>query len=287
VASEARAGLAVGEVARRVGVDASTLRSWERRYGVAPSARTAGGHRRYTTEDIAALQQIRRLVESGIATSTAAVAAQETAPTGSQRGTSAAARWVSAAENLDAHGCTRAAQQLLTQSGAMPAWTDVFAPWLRGIGERWGGTGTGVECEHVASDSAQHALILHAARQFRIITRIGLLAAAAPGEQHVLPLHALAAAVAERKIAGTVLGALPEIALQDAIAQCRPSVVAVWSQDRDTADAALVRRLTRQAPAVIAAGPGWTRRRLPDEVIAVDDYADAVATVGALAGTAA
>src|SRR5690348_7457435 len=48
-------GWPVAHVAARVGVSISTLRSWERRYGLGPSGRTEGGHRRYTTDDIAAM----------------------------------------------------------------------------------------------------------------------------------------------------------------------------------------------------------------------------------------
>jgi len=50
----------VGEVARVVGISASTLRSWERQ-GLLDTARTASGHRRFSTADIARLRRIRDL----------------------------------------------------------------------------------------------------------------------------------------------------------------------------------------------------------------------------------
>src|SRR4051794_29387468 len=53
----APAGLPVTAAARRLGLAASTLRSWERRYGLGPSLRTLGGHRRYSAGDLVALQQ--------------------------------------------------------------------------------------------------------------------------------------------------------------------------------------------------------------------------------------
>ena len=40
----------VGVVADWLGIPASTLRTWERRYGLGPSERTRGGHRRYTEQ---------------------------------------------------------------------------------------------------------------------------------------------------------------------------------------------------------------------------------------------
>src|SRR3954447_23880652 len=68
----APAGLPVTAAARRLGVSASTLRSWERRYGLGPSLRTPGGHRRYSATDLAALQRLQQLIAAGRATATAA-----------------------------------------------------------------------------------------------------------------------------------------------------------------------------------------------------------------------
>ncbi|QAY64486.1 MerR family transcriptional regulator [Xylanimonas allomyrinae] len=68
-------GLAVAAVARRLGVAPATLRTWDRRYGLGPSGRTAGSHRRYTPEDVARLMVMRRLTLEGVAPVDAARAA--------------------------------------------------------------------------------------------------------------------------------------------------------------------------------------------------------------------
>lgn len=68
-------GLAVAAVARRLGVAPATLRTWDRRYGLGPSGRTAGSHRRYTPEDVARLLVMRRLTLDGVAPVDAARAA--------------------------------------------------------------------------------------------------------------------------------------------------------------------------------------------------------------------
>ncbi|NNU26849.1 MerR family transcriptional regulator [Isoptericola sediminis] len=70
-------GLAVAAVARRLGVAPATLRTWDRRYGLGPSDRTAGSHRRYTPEDVARLLVMRRLTLEGVAPVDAAQAALE------------------------------------------------------------------------------------------------------------------------------------------------------------------------------------------------------------------
>lgn len=58
-------GLSIGELARRTGMPAATLRSWEDRYGFPDPQRQAGGHRRYAEADIALIEQVLRLRESG------------------------------------------------------------------------------------------------------------------------------------------------------------------------------------------------------------------------------
>uniref|UniRef100_UPI00278C55D1 MerR family transcriptional regulator n=1 Tax=Streptomyces venezuelae TaxID=54571 RepID=UPI00278C55D1 len=68
-------GLTSGAVARRLGVAPTTLRSWDRRYGIGPAARESGRHRRWTPDDIAVLQEMCRLTASGVPPAEAARAA--------------------------------------------------------------------------------------------------------------------------------------------------------------------------------------------------------------------
>ncbi len=64
--------LTVAAVARRLGVAPSTLRTWDRRYGLGPSEHTAGSHRRYTGSDLARLVVMRRLILEGVPSAEAA-----------------------------------------------------------------------------------------------------------------------------------------------------------------------------------------------------------------------
>ncbi|MFC9279423.1 MerR family transcriptional regulator [Streptomyces collinus] len=72
----AEAGLTTGALARRLGVSPTTLRSWERRYGIGPAERAAGRHRRWTPRDVAMLETMCRLTSSGVAPAEAARAAR-------------------------------------------------------------------------------------------------------------------------------------------------------------------------------------------------------------------
>ncbi|OSZ55292.1 transcriptional regulator, partial [Streptomyces pharetrae CZA14] len=70
------AGLTTGAVARRLGVSPTTLRSWDRRYGIGPAARVDGRHRRWSPADVAMLETMCRLTSSGVPPAEAARAAK-------------------------------------------------------------------------------------------------------------------------------------------------------------------------------------------------------------------
>ena len=69
-------GLTVGEAAARIGLSASTLRSWDRRYSLAPSERSPGGHRRYSRLDVELLRRVHQLVITGETPARAALIAR-------------------------------------------------------------------------------------------------------------------------------------------------------------------------------------------------------------------
>lgn len=68
-------GFSVGAVARRLGVAPSTLRTWNRRYGIGAQEFSPGRHRRYTAQDITRLEHMQRLILRGAAPADAAQAA--------------------------------------------------------------------------------------------------------------------------------------------------------------------------------------------------------------------
>ncbi|MEU5098002.1 MerR family transcriptional regulator [Streptomyces sp. NPDC020996] len=76
------AGVTTGFLARRLGVSPTTLRSWDRRYGLGPAARADGRHRRWSPDDIAMVFEMCRLTAAGIPPAEAARAAKERAGAG-------------------------------------------------------------------------------------------------------------------------------------------------------------------------------------------------------------
>ncbi len=63
----AEGNLSVAAVARLLGLAPSTLRTWDRRYGLGASGHEAGSHRRYSPSDVARLMTMRRLIATGVA----------------------------------------------------------------------------------------------------------------------------------------------------------------------------------------------------------------------------
>jgi PAS domain S-box-containing protein len=71
----------IGELARRTGMEAGTLRAWERRFGLLEPTRTNGGQRQYSDADVARILNVRRLIDEGL---TVAAAAERVVTSGAE-----------------------------------------------------------------------------------------------------------------------------------------------------------------------------------------------------------
>jgi MerR family transcriptional regulator, light-induced transcriptional regulator len=308
----------VGAVAERLGVSTSTLRSWERRYGLGPTHRTGGNHRRYGPVDLQRVQLMARLTAAGIPAQAAAEsittmepdevarrlgsgggAAGEAAadvgapgdaaadgssvlgparvelPSGhatTDKGTVDAI--LSAAGELDAGGLVHLYRQTLRRLDFADAWSEVFAPSLRAIGQRWGEGSLGIESEHLASELLQGELRgVVRANRFRV-SGTPVLLGSADDEQHHLPLLAVEAELARHGVASLLLGPrVPVRALAKALDRARPPAIFIWAS---------LRRLPTEPLwdlvggldwplVVVIGGPGW-----PPEVAGTRGHATVV-----------
>ncbi len=65
------AGLTIGELAERSGIQSATLRMWESRHGFPVAKRLPSGHRRYDTETVELVREVARRRDAGVRLETA------------------------------------------------------------------------------------------------------------------------------------------------------------------------------------------------------------------------
>jgi DNA-binding transcriptional MerR regulator len=277
------AGVTTGFLAKRLGVSPTTLRSWDRRYGLGPAVREDGRHRRWSPGDIAMVFEMCRLTAAGIAPAEAAraakrqAAAHHTAPTPdapapgvppvartAAPGTARASRSPSglplgnvrhecrglarAAVRLDAAAVQEQLTLAIRTHGLVTAWEEILAPSLQAVGRKWESAGERyLEVEHLLSwhisATLRHVYVC-AAPVRRESGSAPVLLACLPGEQHTLPIEALSAALAERGVPTLVLGgSVPAEALFAATQRVGPGAVVLWSQSRSTASLPLARHI--------------------------------------------
>lgn len=288
------AGLTTGEVARRLGVAPTTVRSWDRRYGLGPAGRVGGRHRRWTPLDVALLERMCALTATGVPPAEAARLAQDPsrpappprpAPGGTPADRPAAAARAHAGMRLgdarqECRGLARAALRLdavaldellntaVETYGLVTAWHEILMPTLQAVGRKWESSGERyVEVEHFLSWHVACALRRAAPPVADGLDSGKVLLACVPGENHTLPLEALSAALAQRRIAVRMFGAaLPVEALVEAVRRTGPAVVGLWAQSRTTASQPLAQHVadmrwgvrgSRRQAAVMTLGPGW------------------------------
>ncbi|MEU6841522.1 MerR family transcriptional regulator [Streptomyces sp. NPDC046716] len=284
--SEEGPGVTTGALARRLGVSPTTLRSWDRRYGLGPVQRSKGRHRRWTDDDVAVVEEMCRLTTTGLPPAEAARLARKrlmTGPAELPRQPLAAAgpltaasperltRGISrAATRLDAPTVHRLLSDAVRTYGLVPTWQDVMVPVLHAVGRKWEEAGDRyVEVEHLLSWHVSRAL--HQAVPVAPVSTLPpLVLACVPAEQHVLPLEALSAALGELGVPQRMFGAaVPVEAVSAAVRRTGPRVVVLWAQARSTASLPLARHLAethwgvrgaRGKPAVMLCGPGWAGR---------------------------
>jgi len=79
--SDPNAPMSIGELSRRTGVPAATLRSWEARHGFPVAMRLGAGHRRYDAHEVDRVAEVVRLRRSGLSVPAAIrLAAEGAAP---------------------------------------------------------------------------------------------------------------------------------------------------------------------------------------------------------------
>jgi len=289
--------LSVAAVARMLGIAPATLRTWDRRYGIGPSAHAPGRHRRYSPQDIARLETMRRALVRGVGPAEAARYALASTNGGLAAvvdgvrpraggtmlrlpGAGRYARGLGrAALALDFPAARTVLVEAVDTLGVVATWDDVARPVLAAVARRWATTGAGVEIEHLLSQSIAAVFSAHALAKGEAPEGRPVLLAGMPHERHTLPLLVLAAALGDRSVPVQPMGTdLPRAALHAAVRRTAPAAVVLWSQTAATADVALLETLpeTRPRSRTFVAGPGWEDLGVPARVQPLTSLAQAV-----------
>lgn len=277
--------LTVAAVARRLGVAPATLRTWDRRYGLGPSSHEAGEHRRYCPLDVARLMLMRRMISTGVSPCDAAKTAKSYRGTGGvkklsyefeTRGDLVVAMH-RAAKHYDKAFIESSLRRDLANHGVVSSWSEVISPLLFLIGRDWEETGKGVDVEHLLTEILIRLLRESVDEIKRPHNAHPVLLASVGEELHCLAVHALAAALAERKIETYFLGSRTPIdALHGMVTRAAPPAIFLWAQLWQNADIKFFMDIPaiRPAPRIVLGGPGWDRTACSD-VIFVEDLAQA------------
>lgn len=289
--TDERASLRIGELARRAGVPAATLRSWERRYSIVEPERTESGYRLYSERDERRLRAMVELITRGLAPAEAAerVRATEAAePRAADRAAAAETvrkELLAAVRAFDETGAHRAIDRAVDAYSTETLLAEVILPALRRTGELWSDGEVTVGHEHFVSNLIRGRL-LAIARGWGAGVGPAALLACPHGEEHELGLIAFGLLLRERGWRIVLLGAdTPLTTLADAAATLAPRVAVLAVTDQGAAEALQAEAPVELAAPLLLGGASSSAAlaehlgavRLPDDLVAAAD--EVVATV--------
>jgi MerR family transcriptional regulator, light-induced transcriptional regulator len=284
--ADERAVLRIGEVARRTGVAVSTLRAWERRYGLLDPVRTDGGHRLYSERDVARVRAVQDLIDQGWTASSAAEEVRATpadvtrlapVPAGGDPTGALVDRLKSAMDRFDATGADDVLDDTLARLDVGMALDEVVMPALRWVGEGWEDDPRIVAREHFASNALRPRLLRMLRTSLGVSGRV-CVAAAPEDEQHDLSLLAASVTAASAGWQVHFLGArTPTAALERTAVELDARIVLVACVFREHAEAFLAKEPNLGGALAILGGPGFEPSdadRLPGSIVHTGHFRD-------------
>ena len=278
----------VGAVASRLDIAASTLRTWERRYGVGPSHRTQGGHRRYTERDIERVELVRRLVGRGVSAQDAArvarqmdrdelAAALSEAPADHQLQTEKPVdTLVSAALTLDAGRLEELVSAFVARTTFVDTWTRVLSPFLARVSSERSAGSLDLEGQNLAIQTVLKALDARAPGHDRLPE---VVLATRTTRADSIPLVALDTALRAAEVRTAFIDAdgVPEQVQTSLDTEPLPRVLIIWSDHEEpwlpsssTHELAVV-RLAPAWPHEMRVGAGRGRSMVASDVRSVTE----------------
>ncbi|HSP60967.1 MAG TPA: B12-binding domain-containing protein, partial [Ornithinimicrobium sp.] len=223
------AGRAIREVSELLGVPAPTLRSWELRYGVPSTGRSAGGHRRYSDEAVHELRLMRDEVARGLKASEAARAVRALLDPEDPRVARVHAL-LEASAALDPARIRDLLDRALEELGLPETIDRVLMPAMRQVGSFWETGRCDVAQEHLTTETARGWLSRVSSLAPPPASGRPILLACGPRDLHTLGLEALATLLVHQRRGCRVLGArTPARTLATAVGATDAAAVVVVS----------------------------------------------------------
>ena len=234
MAHEELDGLTVSAAAQLLGVPAPTIRSWERRYGIARPDRTMGAHRRYDVRALAELRDFRDAVAAGRRPKQAAELVKKRAAERAEN-PMYIERIVSAGQNFDPERIRSTLDAATEQLGLYRAIDLVVLPALREVGALWESGRCDVANEHLASQAIRAWLAgqLQLAKPGR--GKPVVVLACGPKDLHTIGLEALFLLLARRGWNCRLLGAMTPVGSVVATVRASNAHAAVIASHMNTA----------------------------------------------------
>jgi DNA-binding transcriptional MerR regulator len=154
----------ITRLSQLTGVNVSTLRSWERRYGLIAPSRSPGGHRLYSPEDVERLMLVKELVAGGHRVSELRSLSgaelrqlQPSVPELRSLDGDLVLRLERAVDDRDAEGFGTLLRFLFASSPPVVA-VDIYGRAIRHVGRRWQEGQLGIGDEHRLSAKARDVI---------------------------------------------------------------------------------------------------------------------------------
>ncbi len=252
----------VNEVEERTGVPATTLRQWERRYGVPKPERSESGYRLYSDDDVTDIKAIKAHVDDGVPASRAAqiVGRNPSDQRGPRPLRDLQGELVAALVDLDDGHADRVVAEAHTLYPVEDVVIELFQPVMVELGTLWHDGVVNTTTEHFASSYINGRL-----RQLMSLSGSnrsghGVIVACAPHDQHELGALVLAVLLRRSGYQVYFIGAnTPVEDLADMARTVRPVAVMISASSIDSVHHLMHKRNHLQgiAPLLVLGGNGF------------------------------
>jgi len=262
--------LPIRTISSLTGVNAITLRAWERRYGLIQPLRTPKGHRLYTHSHVEQIRRVLMLVERGVPISRVRelLDSEPRARARPHHGPfqDYLEQMAAAIARFDEFEIDRVYDQALSLHPIEQVTKLLLLPLLAHLGERWGSLSGAIAEEHFFAMYLRSKLGARLQHSARYASGPRIVAACAPGEQHEIGLLLFALEANAAGLRTVLLGAntpFEDVALAQQHAQAQAVVISSSVAPAPELLKIALQKLTRQigAPVFVGGSTALTHRQ--------------------------